>query len=37
VNKPRPVILYELVKGWMTGAEPEIGEMHAIKGSGAAS
>ena len=35
VNKPRPVILYELVKGWLTGTEPEIGEMHAIKGSGA--
>jgi general stress protein 26 len=33
VNKPRPVILYEVVKGWLTGTEPEIGEMHAIKGS----
>jgi len=33
VNKPRPVILYELVKGWLTGTEPEIGTMHAIKGS----
>jgi general stress protein 26 len=33
VTKPRPVILYELVKGWLTGTEPEIGEMHAIKGS----
>ena len=32
VNKPRPVILYELVKGWLTGAEPELGEMHTIKG-----
>ena len=35
VNKPRPVILYELVKGWLTGTEPELGEMHAIKGPGA--
>jgi general stress protein 26 len=32
VTKPRPVILYELVKGWLTGSEPEIGEMHTIKG-----
>src|SRR5690349_6353826 len=35
VNKPKPVVLYELVKGWLTGTEPEIGEMHAIKGSAA--
>ena len=28
VNKPRPVILFELVKGWLTGSEPELGEMH---------
>jgi hypothetical protein len=24
------VVLYELVKGWVTGAEPEIGKMHTI-------
>ena len=30
VNKPRPVILYELVKGWVTGSEPELGEMHHL-------
>ena len=35
VNKPRAAILYELVKGWLTGTEPELGEMHAIKGSSA--
>ena len=35
VNKPRPMILFELVKGWLTGSEPEIGEMHAVKGSAA--
>jgi general stress protein 26 len=35
VNKPRPVLLFELVKGWLTGTEPELGTMHAIKGSGA--
>jgi general stress protein 26 len=35
VNKPRPVLLYEFVKGWLTGTEPELGTMHAIKGAGA--
>jgi general stress protein 26 len=35
VNKPQPVILFEVVKGWLTSTEPEIGTMHAIKGSGA--
>ena len=34
VNKPQPVILYEIVKGWLTSTEPEIGTMHAIKGPG---
>jgi general stress protein 26 len=34
VDKPRPVILYELVKGWLTGTEPELGTMHAVKGPG---
>ena len=31
VNKPRPVVLYELVKGWMTGDAPELGEMHTLE------
>lgn len=31
VTKPKPVVIYELVKGWLTGEEPEIGEMHAVK------
>lgn len=31
VNKPAPVLLYELVKGWITGSEPDFGEMHSIK------
>lgn len=31
VNKPRPVLLFELVKGWLTGTEPELGEMHQLK------
>lgn len=30
VNKPRSVILYELVKGWITNTEPQLGEMHTI-------
>jgi general stress protein 26 len=31
VNKPKPVVLYELAKGWLTGQEPNIGEMHRIQ------
>jgi hypothetical protein len=31
VNKPKPVVLYEMVKGWLTGTEPDIGEMHELK------
>lgn len=30
VNKPKAVVLYELVKGWVTGKEPELGTMHEI-------
>ncbi len=30
VEKPRPVILYELAKGWLTGTEPELGESHVL-------
>jgi general stress protein 26 len=32
VNKPQPVVLYEVVKGWLTGTEPDIGEMHRVNG-----
>ena len=32
VNKPQPVVLYELVKGWLTGTEPDIGKMHRVNG-----
>ena len=35
VDKPRPVILYELVKGWLTGTEPELGTMHRVGKAGA--
>jgi len=30
VNKPRPVFLYEVVKGWFTGQEPELGTPHVL-------
>jgi general stress protein 26 len=31
VTKPQPVVLYELAKGWLTGSDPDIGELHHIK------
>jgi general stress protein 26 len=31
VNKPQPVVLFEMVKGWVTGTDPEIGEMHHVR------
>ena len=31
VNKPQPVVLFEVVKGWVTGTMPDIGEMHHIE------
>lgn len=31
INKPRPILLFELVKGWVTGKEPELGTMHELK------
>ena len=30
VNKPQPIVLFELLKGWATGTAPELGEMHQI-------
>jgi general stress protein 26 len=30
VNKPMPIVLYEIAKGWITGTEPKVGEMHAV-------
>ena len=30
VNKPQPVVLFELAKGWLTGSTPELGEMHHV-------
>jgi general stress protein 26 len=31
VNKPQPVVLYEVVKGFLTGSTPELGEMHHVE------
>ena len=30
VNNPMPVVLFEVVKGWVTGEAPELGEMHYV-------
>ena len=30
VNKPMPIVLYEIAKGWITGTEPKIGDLHAV-------
>ena len=31
MDKPQPVVLFELAKGWLTGTEPDLGEMHRIE------
>jgi general stress protein 26 len=31
VNKPQPVVLYEIAKGWITGTDPDIGKMHRVE------
>ena len=30
MDKPQPVVLFELVKGFVTGEEPDLGQMHHI-------
>jgi general stress protein 26 len=30
LNKPQAVVLFELVKGWVTGSEPDLGEVHEL-------
>lgn len=30
IDASRPVLLYELAKGWLTGDEPELGQMHSL-------
>jgi len=31
VNKSQPVVLYEVLKGFLTGSTPDVGEMHHIE------
>lgn len=31
VNKPQPIVLFEVVKGWLTGSTPEIGETYHVR------
>ena len=31
VNKPQPIVLFEIARGWLTGSTPELGEMHHIE------
>jgi general stress protein 26 len=33
VDKPQPVVLYEVLKGWLTGSDPDIGKMHHVEKS----
>lgn len=30
VNKPQPVVLYEVAKGWLTGGTPDVGDVHTV-------
>jgi general stress protein 26 len=32
-NTPRPVVLFEVVKGMITGTQPDVGETHILSGS----
>lgn len=31
LDKPQPVVLYELAKGWLSGQTPDLGEMHRVE------
>lgn len=31
VDRPKPMLLYELAKGWLTGVEPHLGDMHRLE------
>src|SRR6476619_314357 len=33
VNKPRPVVLFEVVKGMVTGSRPDVGEERSLSGA----
>ena len=37
VNKPQPVVLFEVVKGFLTGSTPELGELHHVGDDGTSS
>ena len=30
--RAKPVVLFEMVKGWMTGKQPDVGTMHHVRG-----
>lgn len=30
-NKPQPIVLFEVVKGWVTGSTPAVGDMHHVR------
>ena len=30
VDKPKPIVLYEIAKGLLTGGTPELGETHRV-------
>jgi general stress protein 26 len=31
VTQAKPVVLYEMVKGWLTGVQPDVGETHRVE------
>ena len=33
VNKPQPVVLFEVVKGIITGKQPDVGSVRVVSGS----
>lgn len=33
VDKPKPVVLFEVVKGMVTGTRPDVGEQHTVSGT----
>ena len=30
VNKPQPLVLYEMAKGWIKGVTPDVGDVHTV-------
>jgi len=33
-DKPAPVVLFEMLKGRLTGKDPDVGKMHHVRGNG---